>query len=127
MAKRPDDRYGTCRELVEAARRELGVSSGEIPSRPSRLVAGVRPAPARRRRRLVIAAGIIAVPHDARRGGISSLPPNSVGAIDPRTNRLVASIPVGKTPAAIASGFGSIWVANQDENTVTRIDAKTGR
>ena len=57
--------------------------------------------------------------------GISSLPPNSVGAIDPRTNRLVASIPVGKNPAAITSGFGSIWVANEDDSTVTRIDAKT--
>ena len=126
MAKRPDDRYGTCRELVDAARRDLGVSSGEI-SQPSvttprrrldrRLLAAAAA--------LVIAAAIIAVLMTRGGGGISSLPPNSVGAIDPRTNRLVASIPVGKTPAAIASGFGSIWVANEDDSTVTRIDAKT--
>jgi serine/threonine-protein kinase len=31
MAKKPEDRYATCRDLVEAARRALGISSGEIP------------------------------------------------------------------------------------------------
>src|SRR5262249_37074798 len=32
---------------------------------------------------------------------------------------------VGKSPVAITSGFGAIWVANQDDGTVTRIDPKT--
>jgi serine/threonine-protein kinase len=126
MAKKADERYATCRELVEAARRELGVSSGEISQPP--VTTGRR----RLDRRLlaaasvlVIAAAIIAVLLTRGGGGISSLPPNSVGAIDPRTNRLVASIPVGKTPAAMTSGFGSIWVADEGDSTVTRIDAKT--
>jgi YVTN family beta-propeller protein len=128
MAKRPDDRYATCRELVDAARQELGVSSGEISMPPAaaagrfdrRLLAGAAAA-------LIIAAAIVAVLMTRGASGISSLPPNAVGAIDPKTNKLVASIPVGKTPATIASGFGSIWVANQDDSTVTRIDAKTRR
>ena len=48
-----------------------------------------------------------------------------MGVIDPQTDKLVASIPVGKIPVAIAYGLGSIWVANQDDGTVTRIDPKT--
>jgi serine/threonine-protein kinase len=129
MAKRPDDRYATCRELVDAARQELGVSSGEIP------VPAV-PAPRRVDRRVVgagavvvIAIAIVAIVLLTRGGGatVKSLPLNAVGAIDPKTNKLVASIPVGKSPVAIASGLGSIWVANQDDGTITRIDPTTRR
>jgi serine/threonine-protein kinase len=126
MAKRPDERFATCRDLVDAARQELGVSSGEIPM-PSiatarridrRLLAGAAAA-------LIVASAVAAVLLTRGGSGISKLPPNAVGAIDPKTNKLVASIPVGKNPAAITSGFGSIWTANEDDNTVTRIDAKT--
>ena len=126
MAKRPDERYATCRELVEAARHELGVSSGEIPMPPAvaarrfdrRVLAGAAA--------LVGAVAVVAVL--ATRGGgssISSLPPNSVGAIDPKTNKLVAAIPVGHNPDSIAAGGGSIWVANVDDGTVTRIDGRS--
>ena len=126
MAKSPNDRYATCGEFVDALRRELGISSGEIP-RPA--------AVARRVDRRVLAAALFvatvavvgAVFLVTRGGGtsIGPLPLNSVGAIDPKTGKLVASIPVGQTPIAIAFGLGSIWVANQDDGTVTRIDAKT--
>jgi len=127
MAKRPEDRYATCRELVDAARHELGISSGEIPMPDV--------PPPRRVDRRVVVAGAVAVVAIAvvavallTRGGsasIKSLPLNAVGAIDPKTNKLVASIPVGKNPVSITSGFGSIWVANQDDGTVTRIDPRT--
>jgi len=129
MAKEPADRYATCRELVDEARGALGISSGEIP----RPIAAVAP----RRRRwwlvaaaaaVVAAAAILAVvllTRSSDGGGISSLPLNAVGMIDPQTNKLVASIPVGKTPVAIAYGLGSVWVANQDDGTITRIDAQT--
>jgi YVTN family beta-propeller protein len=49
---------------------------------------------------------------------------NVVAQIDPTTNQIVRTIPVGGNPAGIAAGFGSIWVASQD-GTVTRIDART--
>ena len=130
MAKDPSGRYASCRELVESTRGALGISSGEIP-RPTGAVAPrsrkwwfVAAAAAL----VVAAAAILAVVLLARSGGsggISSLPLNAVGVIDPQTNKLVASIPVGKTPVAIAYGLGSIWVANQDDGTVTRIDAQT--
>ena len=36
-------------------------------------------------------------------------------------------IVVGRLPGALAAGFGSIWVANRNDGTVTRIDAAGGR
>jgi serine/threonine-protein kinase len=127
MAKNPNDRYATCGEFVDALRRELGISSGEIPL-------PARAEPRRVDRRLLAAALVLvtaavigAVLLVTRGGGtsIGPLPLNSVGAIDPKTGRLVTSIPVGQTPVAIAYGLGSVWVANQDDGTVTRINAKT--
>ena len=37
----------------------------------------------------------------------------------------VRAIGVGNGPAAIAVGYGGVWVANRDDGTVTRIDAAT--
>ena len=48
--------------------------------------------------------------------------PNSLAAVDTRTNRLVGFAPVGARPGAIAFGSGSLWVANLDDQTVSRID-----
>ena len=49
-------------------------------------------------------------------------PPNSLAAIDTHTNHVVASIGVGTRPGAIAYGSGSLWVANLDDQTVSRVD-----
>ncbi len=47
---------------------------------------------------------------------------DSVTRIDERTGRIVgAPIPVGDRPLGIATGAGSVWVANHESNTVTRI------
>jgi YVTN family beta-propeller protein len=46
-------------------------------------------------------------------------------AIDPKTNRVVASIPVGSKPASVAFGNGSVWVGDAADGTVTRIDPVT--
>ena len=40
-------------------------------------------------------------------GGLSSVSPNSVGVIDPASNELVAEVPVGIDPEAIAVGAGA--------------------
>ena len=50
---------------------------------------------------------------------------NSVAAIDPDTNKVVADVPVGGTPTAIAAGEGAVWVLNADDQTVSRIDPAT--
>jgi YVTN family beta-propeller protein len=59
--------------------------------------------------------------------GLASLSADSVGRIDPRTNRLVAEIPVGARPSGIASGNGALWVANLDDGTVSRVDPEQHR
>jgi serine/threonine-protein kinase len=134
MAKEPSQRPLTCRELVEAARQELGLSSGEIPS----------PVPPRRRagRRwlavgllagaLIVAAAIAGVLLFGSDGedeaqAVPLARANSVAVIDAKTNTLVGSTPVGNTPTDVVAGAGSIWVANRSDQTVSRIDPATQR
>ncbi len=53
---------------------------------------------------------------------------DGVARIDPETNR-VAGRPVttGASPQSLAVGGGSLWVANHDARTVTRIDRASGK
>jgi YVTN family beta-propeller protein len=51
--------------------------------------------------------------------------PNSVAVINARNDSVVGSVPVGTSPGAITSGSGSLWVANQDDRTVSRVDPRT--
>jgi len=53
---------------------------------------------------------------------------DSVARIDPHTNR-PAGRPVvtGASPQSLAVGGGSLWVANHDAGTVTRIDQASGK
>ena len=47
---------------------------------------------------------------------------NSVGIIDPSRNVVIAAATVGRLPAAIAVGEGSVWIANAGDNTISQID-----
>ena len=48
-----------------------------------------------------------------------------VWRVDPRTGTPAGTIAVDGTPAAVAVGFGSVWVANSTSGTVSRIDPRT--
>lgn len=52
---------------------------------------------------------------------------NSLAVLDPSSNTVVGSAPVGARPGAIAFGSGSLWVANMDDQTVSRVDPATLR
>jgi YVTN family beta-propeller protein len=53
---------------------------------------------------------------------------DSVARIDPRTNLLVGRpVRTGASPQSLAVGGGSLWVANHDARTVTRIDPASGK
>ncbi len=73
---------------------------------------------------LVLAAGA-AVAFLATRdsaAGLSEVPPNYVGVIDPKTNRIVAAVPVGIRPGPVATGAGSVWIGNLEDRNLTKID-----
>ena len=82
------------------------------------------------RRRIQIAAGAVVVAGIAvgvvlatRPGPGLVVAPNSVGVIDPRTSKVVGQIPVGVRPGAIDVGGRTVWAANEDDKTISRIDA----
>lgn len=78
---------------------------------------------------LVLAAATLAAVFAFARGdnssGILTAVPNSIAVIDPETNRVVAIIPVGAGPTAVAVGSGNVWVLNRDAQTISLIDAET--
>ena len=47
---------------------------------------------------------------------------NSVQRIDAKTNKVLATIPVGKQPRFISTGDNGVWTLNQGDGTVSRID-----
>jgi ABC-type transport system substrate-binding protein/DNA-binding beta-propeller fold protein YncE len=52
---------------------------------------------------------------------------NFVGVIDPDGGHITAQYAVGRGPAALAAGGGSVWVANALDGTVSRIDRERDR
>jgi DNA-binding SARP family transcriptional activator/streptogramin lyase len=48
---------------------------------------------------------------------------NAVGVIDPDTNKVIAQVPVGVNPSGIAVENGRVWVANEEDRTLSEIDA----
>jgi YVTN family beta-propeller protein len=90
-----------------------------------------RPPPAHRRRApafigagaALACAAIVAVAM-ALSGSGSSVPvfPDSVAVIDPDSNLVVADVPVGVRPEAVAADKRSVWVANAADASVSQID-----
>ena len=108
------------------------------PSRPdaaSRLAAHARP------RTTALVAAVVAVtvaatlaaalagggdePEPAA-GGAARAEGGSVRLLDPRTGTPTGTVPLGRSPANVAVGGGSVWVIDADDRTVSRIDP-TGR
>jgi YVTN family beta-propeller protein len=52
---------------------------------------------------------------------------NLVSRVDPNTNLVTDTIPVGKAPRFLAVGEGAVWTLNQTDGTVSRIDPKTNK
>jgi YVTN family beta-propeller protein len=118
LAKDRAERYPTCREFVEEAREALGIGRS-VPSWRARLLVGLVGA-------ILAAAALLAFFHV--RGGGTPAPPRSGGSlvrIDPKTNSVAATIPVGKNPRAVAVGKSGVWVANRGDGTISRIDPRT--
>lgn len=54
---------------------------------------------------------------------------NTVSVIDPKTYRVIETIPVGAQPQHVVPSWDmkTLWVNNDKGNTLTPIDPKTGR
>ncbi|CAA9496512.1 MAG: hypothetical protein AVDCRST_MAG85-1501, partial [uncultured Solirubrobacteraceae bacterium] len=54
------------------------------------------------------------------------LPVASVARVDPRTMRVLRTIPVPDGVQDIAVGDGAVWISNRRTPTITRLDVRTG-
>jgi YVTN family beta-propeller protein len=119
--------------------RDLGARKLKDIDRPERIYElradGLAVATQRRSRALVVVAGAVAVLAATAvavvllsRGGSSpqaagaSVSVNAVGIFRPTSGRPAGQIDVGASPGAVTAGAGSIWVANVDDHSVSRID-----
>ena len=116
LAKRSDDRYATCGELVDDARRALRLDEPRRPRRGLALALAVAV--------LAVAGAAIAL---AVRSGSepAAAPTGSVVRIDPASGSVEATYRLSAHPAAVAIG-PQIWVADYRQGTLWRIDPRTG-
>jgi YVTN family beta-propeller protein len=56
-----------------------------------------------------------------------SVAPAGIARIEPADPSVTLTQSVGSGPSAVISAFGSIWVANQFDGTVSRLEPSTGR
>jgi streptogramin lyase/predicted Ser/Thr protein kinase len=139
LAKNPDERFGSCRELVEAAREAIAPAVVAVPEQPA--VAAPppdRPAPGKHRwsRRWVIAAVAVLLVAAAVAaalvltlggGGSVVVVPNSLVRIDPETNDIVEVVPVGNWPDQVVAAGQYLFVVNVEDATVSRLDTTSGQ
>jgi serine/threonine-protein kinase len=121
LAKEPADRYASCGELVAAVRSAL--TPEQVIARPSRPRAAMVAVAALAVGAAIAVGAFLAFGRGSETG--VTVTPNSVAVIDPATNKLVADINVGVDPEAVAVGPNAVWVANTEDQTVSRIDPKT--
>jgi YVTN family beta-propeller protein len=72
----------------------------------------------------VLLAAIITAAVKLAASGASTVraPPNSLAAIDVHSDRVTGVVAVGARPSAVAFGSGSLWVANLDDQNISRVD-----
>jgi YVTN family beta-propeller protein len=119
MAKEPEQRFESCRELVAATHDALGL--GQPPRRRPRWLAPVLAL-------VVVVSAIAAVELAVGRGGSASSAGTygTLTRIDPRTNRVRSTTNIPGYPQAVAWSVGGIWVADFREGVLWRYDPSTG-
>jgi streptogramin lyase/predicted Ser/Thr protein kinase len=134
MAKDPAERTAAAGDVAAGFRSALGLEPATVErvGLPRR-----KPKRKTRRRKTLIAAivaGVVLVAavgtYLLTRGGgdeVAAPAANSVAMIDSTTNTFDQAVAVGEDPTGIAVGEdGDLWVINQGNSTVNRIDSETG-
>jgi DNA-binding SARP family transcriptional activator/streptogramin lyase len=70
-----------------------------------------------------LAFGLVLASGDAKSPQVV---PDSLVKVDPKTNKVVDVIRVGRLPVATALAGDFVWVANVGDSTLTRIDTRSG-
>jgi len=132
MAKDPAERTTAAGDVAAGFRSALGL---EAPAGGRVVVRRRKPKP-RRRRTLIatIVAGVLLLATAGvflltQGGGAGVVVPsaNSIARIDASTNAFAEAIRVGEDPTGVAIGEdGDLWVINQQDSTVNRIDPESG-
>jgi serine/threonine-protein kinase len=118
LAKEPDSRYQSGRELVEAARSALGLEPKR--ARWPLAVAAVGVA--------LLAASLLAFFLTSSGGGTpAEAGADSLVRVDPTANTVTKTIAVGRVAGGVAADSHAVWVTNEGDGTVWRIDPSSGR
>ena len=126
LAKEPEERYGSCGELVDASRGALGLTAGTKLTRRALLVStGGALA-------LAAAAAVPAILLTRGSGNGSAPKPilpltgDSLVRLDLATAALAAAVPVSSATGALVHGEDSMWLADRNRGVVSRINPRTG-
>jgi DNA-binding SARP family transcriptional activator/streptogramin lyase len=135
--------YRSGREaLVDGLGLEPGPALRELELRilrhdPSLLPAAPSPGqPVRRpRRRTLVAAVIVAVAgalatfiavvQSGHARAVIPIRANTLLELDPKTNRIISSVPIARDAVGLEPTAGALWVASERERTVARVDLRT--
>ena len=74
---------------------------------------------------LLLAAALTAVVLVRDRGDENISRVAGAEALDARTGKLLATVPLGAAPSSIAVGEGAVWVLDADDKTISVIDPET--
>jgi serine/threonine-protein kinase len=117
LAKNPQDRHGSCGELLAAAGTALGFEAAPLRLRRRRFTR------ARVLLALAVLAAVAVAGALALRGDDSiEICPLCVGVLDPATGRPVGAVPMGFTSHLLAAGEGYVWAVDARGNTIRKID-----
>ncbi len=116
LAKSPDDRYRTCAEFVAEARSALGLEPKRLRWPLAAAAVGIG----------LIAAALLGFFLTRGDSGASATQGGRLLRIDPGSNTVKASFPVGDGPAAVSVGSGRVWVASYRDSTLWQLDPESG-
>jgi YVTN family beta-propeller protein len=74
-----------------------------------------------------VAAALFELTRSSAPAGLPSVAPNTLAAIDPKANRIVAQVSVGAQPSDVIYAHGSLWVSDEIDGTISRVDPKALR